>query len=259
MITTKRVTGAAARRASNRESMRAAILDTARGIVTESGIDGLTIRGVATALNYSPGAIYEYFASKEDIVTALYFQGASGLGGQMEQAIADLPPAANAIEAMMALARSYRAHAHANPEFYRLVFGGLKLIPHAPAVDDPKDMEAGGFGTLIRLAQQGVDEGSLVDIPVPLIAHAAWAAVHGFVSLELEGHITGAPIPGMDIGSPEEAREQRDAFFDTVIRMMLVGLVTDAFRPTVPLPSGDFAILNSCAPARPLGRDQLDE
>lgn len=248
MITKKRPSGAAVRRAANREQMQAAILDTARTIVTDNGIDALTIRAVAQELSYSPGAIYDYFESKEDILTCLYFEGADGLGGQMEQAIADLPPGTNAVEGIMALARRYRAHAQANPEFYRLVFGGTRIIPEGPPVERQEKRDTGGFGTLMRLAQQGVDEGSLVDIPVPLIAHAAWAAVHGFVSLELQGHITGAPAPGLETGSPEAARQQRDTFFDTVIQMMLVGLVTAAFRPTVPMPTGDFISQPGCLP-----------
>ena len=235
MITKSRVTGAAARRASNREQMRTAILDTARTIVTKGGIDALTIRAVATALNYSPGAIYEYFDSKEDILTWLYFQGASGLGGQMEQAVAELPPGTNAVAGLLAMARAYRAHALANRELYQLVFGGMTCLPDPPAVENP-EMETGGFGTLVRLAQRGVDEGSLVALPVALIAHAAWSAVHGFVSLEIQGHITGAEAPGMDVGSPEGAGEQRDAFFESVIRMMLVGLVSDEYRSARPNP-----------------------
>jgi AcrR family transcriptional regulator len=233
MVSKSRVTGAAARRASNREQMRTAILDAARSIVTDSGIDGLTIRAVATALDYSPGAIYEYFASKEDILTWLYFQGASGLGGRMEQAVADLPPGTSAVDGMMSLARAYRAHALANRELYGLVFGGMTCLPDPPKVEHP-EMEAGGFGTLVRLAQRGVDEGSLVALPVSLIAHAAWSAVHGFVSLELQGHITGAFAPGMPTGSPELARQHRDEFFETVIRMMLVGFVTREYRTTMP-------------------------
>ena len=233
MITTPRVSGAAARRASNREQMRAAILDAARTIVTDGGIDALTIRAVATALNYSPGAIYEYFESKEDILTWLYFQGASGLGGQMEQAVAELPPGSSAVDGMMALARAYRAHALANRELYGLVFGGMTCLPDPPKVEHP-EKETGGFGTLVRLAQRGIDEGSLVALPVSLIAHAAWSAVHGFVSLEIEGHITGAEAPGMVIDSPERASVHRDRFFESVIRMMLVGLVSEEYRSGKP-------------------------
>ena len=244
MVSTKRVSGAAARRATNREHMHAAILDTARSIVTDNGTNSLTIRGVAQALNYSPGAIYEYFESKEEILTCLYFQGTSGLGAQMEQAIADLPAGTDAVNGMMALARAYRAHALANRELYRLVFGGMTDTPEPPAIEHA-DQQAGGFGTLIGLAAQGVAEGSMVDIPVPLIAHAAWAAVHGFVSLELQGHIVGADAPGMPVPSDEDGLRQRDQMFETVIRMMLFGLVTEGYRATTPDP---FATLG-----RPVG------
>ncbi len=231
MISEQRPAGAAARRAANREQMQTAILDTARTIVTDSGIDALTIRAVAQALGYSPGAIYDYVGSKEDILVGLYFQGASGLGGQMERAVADLPPGTTAIDGLLSLARGYRAHALANRELYTLVFGGMTCLPDPPPVEQ-MGKETGGFGTLVRLAQRGVAEGSLVDLPVSLIAHAAWSAVHGFVSLEIQGHITGAEAPGMEIGSPELARQHRDDLFETVIRMMLVGLVTDAYRRT---------------------------
>lgn len=235
MITQKRVSGAAARRATNREHMQAAILDTARSIVTDNGTNALTIRGVAQALSYSPGAIYEYFESKEEILTCLYFEGATGLGGQMEQAIAALPAGTSAVDGMMVLARAYRAHALANRELYHLVFGGVMDTPEAPPID-AAEKQAGGFGTLIRLATQGVAEGSLVDIPTPLIAHAAWAAVHGFVSLELQGHIVGVGAPGMPAPTDEVGLRQRDRIFETVIRMMLFGLVTDDYRSTMPDP-----------------------
>ena len=229
MINRKLPSGAAVRRAANREQMQTAILDTARTIVSDSGADALTIRAVATALSYSPGAIYDYFASKEDILVGLYFQGANGLGGQMERTVAALPADATAIDGLLSLARSYRAHALANRELYQLVHGGMTSLPDLPEIEHP-EMETGGFGTLLRLARRGVEEGSLVALPVSLIAHAAWSAVHGFVSLELQGHITGADAPGMDIGSPELARQHRDEFFETVIRMMLVGLVAPEYR-----------------------------
>lgn len=244
MITNKRQTGAAVRRAANREQMQTAILDTARTIVTDHGIDALTIRAVAQELSYSPGAIYDYFESKEDILVRLYFQGTSGLGGRMEQAVADLPAGTTAVDGILSLARAYRAHAHANRELYQLVFGGMTCIPDPPPVEE-MGKQTGGFGTLVQLAQQGVAEGSLVAHPVSLIAHAAWSAVHGFVSLEIQGHITGAEAPGMEIGSPELARQNRDEAFETVIRMMLVGLVSTAYREATE------SLL--ATPARPVG------
>ncbi len=228
MITNRRPTGAAVRRAANREQMQTAILDTARTIVTDNGIDALTIRAVAQELSYSPGAIYDYFESKEDILNCLYFAGANGLGGRMEQVIADSPPGTSAIEQLIAIGHAYRAHATANRELYRLIFGGIKDVP-APPGPAISEEEIGGYGTLIRLARRGIAEGSIIDIPISLIAHAVWAAVHGFVSLELQGHITGG-APGTPAATEELGQQRRDEMFDTVMRMMLVGLVTSEYR-----------------------------
>ncbi len=233
MITTKRVTGAAARRASNRESMRAAILDTARAIVTDSGIDGLTIRGVAAALNYSPGAIYEYFASKEDILKTLYFEGTSGLGGQIARAIDTIPPGTNAVESLMVLGRAYREQARANPELYRLIFGGLRDIPLVSTEDQAESWRGGGFDALLDVARQGIDEGSFVHQSPLVIALAAWSAVHGYVSLELYGRIPAEPeSPDIDQNA---ASSERDPRFETVLRMLLVGIVTDTYRSAHPV------------------------
>lgn len=240
MITKKRSSGAAVRRAANREQMQTAILDTARTIVTDNGIDALTIRAVAQELSYSPGAIYDYFESKEDILNCLYFAGANGLGARMEQVIADSPPGTSAIEQLITLSHAYRAHALANRELYRLIFGGIKDVP-APPGHEVSEEEIGGYGTLIRLARHGIAEGSIIDIPIQLIAHAVWAAVHGFVSLELQGHITGG-APGTPAATEEIGQQRRDEMFDTVMRMMLVGLVTEQFRSTMPALAGTHVL-----------------
>lgn len=227
-----KVSGAAARRARNREQMHTAILTTAEALVTEHGVDGLTIRNLAQALSYSPGAIYEYFDSKEDILCGLFFQGTSGLGATMEAVVAAMPDA-SAPDRLIALARAYRAHAIANPALYRLAFGGMSYVPEAPKSFDhagQAEAETGGFGTLVRVVREGLAVGSLVDAPVEHLVHAAWTAVHGFVSLELQGHITGLDPTGTVELSPEAARAHRDASFEGVIRLMLLGTVASDAR-----------------------------
>lgn len=235
MINKARPSGASARRAINREQMQTAILDTARSIVAMNGIDGLTMRRVATALDYSPAAIYQYFASKEAILEHLYFAGTSGLAARMERAIRDLPSGANPVARLIAVGWAYRAHALANPDLYQPVFRSIRDARGPPEMDQARP-HAGGFGTLVRLASQGVAEGLFVDIPPPLIAYAVWAAVHGCVSLELQGYVAWAATPATPASPAGPSGEQRDQFFEAVIRMMLVGLVTEAYRSTRPDP-----------------------
>lgn len=223
------LTGASERRERGRQEMRSAILDAAGRIVAAEGVDGLTIRAVAQAVGYSAGALYEYFDSKEAILAALYFEGADGLGSYCERAVDALPEGATAIEALAALGQAYRSYALAHPELYRLVFGSFKKPP-APLETRCEVEGHGGFDLLMRIAEQGVAEGSMAGLPLPVIASAAWSIVHGFVSLELTGHLTGGDRPGEPPASPEEGRRRRDDLFAALLDTTVFGLVNEDRR-----------------------------
>jgi TetR/AcrR family transcriptional regulator len=72
--TTDRLKYAAAqedREAKLRETRRQVILQGARGVFARDGLDGATIRAIASAAGCTTGAIYPVFASKEEIYGAL--------------------------------------------------------------------------------------------------------------------------------------------------------------------------------------------
>ena len=55
----------------NADARRALVLDAARSVFADAGIDGASIREIAKKAGYTPGAIYSYFDSKEAIYGAL--------------------------------------------------------------------------------------------------------------------------------------------------------------------------------------------
>lgn len=63
------------RKERERDEMRTIILEAASRIVTEQGIEKLSIRKIAHNIEYSPGIIYHYFLGKEDIVEHLLQDG----------------------------------------------------------------------------------------------------------------------------------------------------------------------------------------
>ena len=116
------------------------------------------MRAIAREIGYSPAALYEYFPAKEDLVCALYFEGAGGLAGRMRAALAGLPPEAPAEQRMWALGHAYRAYALAQPELYRLAFGsGMAGFTPGEA-----EMASGteAFDLLVEAARFGVEDGS---------------------------------------------------------------------------------------------------
>ncbi|HVT20470.1 MAG TPA: helix-turn-helix domain-containing protein [Mycobacteriales bacterium] len=57
----------------------AALVDAAVGEVAETGYDGLTIRGVARRAGVSPATAYTYFASKEHLLTEVFWRRLAAL------------------------------------------------------------------------------------------------------------------------------------------------------------------------------------
>jgi AcrR family transcriptional regulator len=56
-----------------------ALVDAAVSEVAETGFDGLTIRGVARRAGVSPATAYTYFASKEHLLTEVFWRRLAGL------------------------------------------------------------------------------------------------------------------------------------------------------------------------------------
>ena len=56
------------RRERERDDRRAMILNAAVEVASQEGIDGLSIRKIASKTEYSPAIIYHYFKNKDEIL-----------------------------------------------------------------------------------------------------------------------------------------------------------------------------------------------
>lgn len=68
------------RQERDRETVRRAILDAARDLFVSEGYGNVSIRKIAERIEYSPAALYSYFAAKDDIFFALAAEGFDRLG-----------------------------------------------------------------------------------------------------------------------------------------------------------------------------------
>lgn len=53
------------------EKTRQGILNAARSILLEDGVEAISMRTLADKVDYSPAALYKYFANKDEIIEAL--------------------------------------------------------------------------------------------------------------------------------------------------------------------------------------------
>lgn len=75
-----------ARETALNETRRALILDAARTAFAELGLDGASLREIAKRAGYTPGALYSYFASREDIYAALLAESLTRLQAAIDGA-----------------------------------------------------------------------------------------------------------------------------------------------------------------------------
>jgi len=68
------------------QTRRALVLDAARAVFEEQGIEGASIREIAKRAGYTPGAIYSYFDSKEAIYGALLAESLDRLNAAVDRA-----------------------------------------------------------------------------------------------------------------------------------------------------------------------------
>ena len=63
------------------------IITVAGKLLTRSGVLGLTIKNLAKEMNFSEGAIYRHFSSKEEIIISILYYLASDMDVRFSQAI----------------------------------------------------------------------------------------------------------------------------------------------------------------------------
>jgi AcrR family transcriptional regulator len=211
---------AAARVTPRRERLRAATIDeikqTALRLMRESGTIDVRFTDIARAMDLTPPALYRYFADRDALLNVLIADAYGALGRLVAEA-RDALPADDLGGRFMAVSQAYRRWARSEPQQFALLFG-LPLPGYVAPEDGPTTEAArGAMSELSRLFVDARDHGRLgapllreappaicamyavkhadADMKAPDIPAEsfqamlhAWAALHGFTSLEAYGH-----------------------------------------------------------------------
>src|ERR1700744_2080553 len=123
-------------RRTARERVRAEITreitDTARAHLAADGAATLSLRAVARDLGMVSSAVYRYFASRDDLLTALIIDGYNAIGAAVEAADAACDRADH-LGRWRAAGRAARPWAVAHPHEYALIYGSPVPGYEAPA------------------------------------------------------------------------------------------------------------------------------
>lgn len=166
--------------AADIESFRDRLCDIAEEKFAALGIDGVTLRDLASAMGVSPMTPYRYFKDKDAILAAVRSRAFNRFGQAMEAA--EISGAVKKKGAFTGAA--YVDWALKNPAAYRLMFDTQQ--PTAEQYPDLVAAMARARETMTlywkRMKADGRFKGD-----VDLAGHMMWSAMHGAVMLELAG------------------------------------------------------------------------
>lgn len=107
------------RHSREREIVTRKILDAARGLFLSEGYANVSMRKIADRIEYSPGAIYSYFRSKEDIFFAL---AEEGLEFARAHCASPADNGAQPLERVREAFWRFYTFSREQPEYFRLIF-----------------------------------------------------------------------------------------------------------------------------------------
>lgn len=165
---------------------REEILDAAKALILEEGMERATIRSIAARLGVSSTALYLYFPDRDAIMLELCDRAFAALVQRFAAIAAEEAEPLRALKRMM---ETYVRFGLDHPDEYRLIFMVKQAIPvgsdpQADALSDgPGTLGAKAFIGLRDVVARLVADGVLVrDDPVK-VAQMIWMAGHGMVSL----------------------------------------------------------------------------
>lgn len=193
------------------------IKDAARRQLAAEGAEALSLRAVARELGMVSSALYRYFPSREDLLTALIIDAYDALGAAAEQAgrrEGDLRARWRRV------CRAIRAWAVAHPHEYALIHGSpvagyaapqdtIQPASRVPLVLIGIVRDAHDGGTL-ALPDQGPEPAGVLaeqldrlartlgtDLPAGALTRTlvAWTQLYGMISFELFGQFVGSVDP----------------------------------------------------------------
>ncbi|MEE9380511.1 MAG: TetR/AcrR family transcriptional regulator [Hyphomonadaceae bacterium] len=173
-----------------RESVREMIVEAAEKLMAEEGEAGLSLRRVASEINYSPAAIYKYFKSKSELVDELKEGFFARILEKIECLQADDLPYREKARICIA---TYILTALEKPHHYSAAFSGVdETLGQMDWEAFLATNKGRAFFYLREVVAEGIETGALrSDLNAPLAAKSIWASCHGLAMLK--AHMPGFP------------------------------------------------------------------
>ena len=163
-------------RSTDIEAIKAIALEQ----LAHGGPRSLSLNAIARQLRLTGPALYRYVASRDDLMRLLLVDAFDDFTSALQAAAGG---AASPVGALRASASGYRTWARENSVRYQLMMGAIPAFDPGQGVVDRATAAFSVLEGLVATMVRG-DERT-----VRRLALRGWARLHGFVTLELAGHL----------------------------------------------------------------------
>jgi AcrR family transcriptional regulator len=169
---------------SKKQDIREAILHSARAIAESEGWPTVTVRAVASKINYAAPVIYEHFASKDDLLLTIAIEGYDDLYASFQAVYIST---SDPTQRLLGLGKAYWEFAMEQPKVYELLHdrGGI-LVCNSQAYE----YAAKQCMVMVVKVVEEVWGGEVSSHQAKLKAISLWALLHGLVTLTAAERIT---------------------------------------------------------------------
>lgn len=172
------------RRTREREETRTRILDAAREMFVDDGVEAVTMREIAKRIEYTPTAIYHHFRDKQALLEELCVVDFRALA----QAFQKIGKIEDPGERLRRIGLAYIDYALEHPSHYRFMFMTPKaLLSNSSLGPSDGAPDAHAYSILRDTVAEGIAQGKFrPEFTDPdELAQILWSGVHGIASLQI--------------------------------------------------------------------------
>lgn len=169
--------------------LQSSLLSTATAMISEEGIEALSLRKLAQRIGVSRTAAYHHFKDKNDLLSAIAEQGFISWQKQAEQIFNNSELTDK--EKYQAFVHYYVRFATQNAAIYKLMFGSTLWKKEDETQSSPQsliDVAYPSFQYQVKMTEAWQQKGILPKSQNTLrLAQVNWATLHGIAQLVIDG------------------------------------------------------------------------
>ena len=198
--------------------LKNALIKAGAEILSKEGVNGLSLRKVASKAGVSHAAPYAHFPDKQTLIAAISTEGYRRLYERLDAAVQNYrnDPRRQLVEAAWA----YVGFAISDPAHFKVTFSGI--------IEKEKDypafveMSRKSFSLVVQIVAACQSAGILKPGPADVLAVSVWGLVHGIASLLIEDQISHTVLERMSV---------RTMLIFALNQVTLVPVSADEFPP----------------------------